>query len=136
MIQRIQSVYMLIVSILMGFYSFVDVAMVETAGNAKESLSLFDVSIISFILGLLVTILTFITIFKYKQLNLQITLCSVNILLIIAQVGVLIGALMQFTASNLFIANCMPVVAVIFLFLSITAIRKDKKLLSSYDRIR
>lgn len=137
-IQRIQSVYLLLVAILMGIYSFMDVAMVETAENVKISLSLWNASFISFILSLLVTVLSFITIFKYKHLKLQITLCSINILLIVAQVAVLIGVLMSgvYVSSNMFLANCMPVLAVIFLFLSISAIVKDKKLLSSYNRLR
>lgn len=137
-IQRIQSVYLLLVAILMGVYSFMDVAMVETTENVKASLSLWNASTVSFILSVLVTILSLITIFKFKHLKLQITLCSINILLIVAQVAVLIGVLMSgvYVSSNMFLANCMPVIAVIFLFLSISAIVKDKKLLSSYDRLR
>lgn len=137
-IQRIQSVYLLLVTILMGVYSFMDVAMVETVENVKNSLSLWEASTISFILSILVAILSLITIFKFKHLKLQITLCSINILLIVAQVAVLIGVLMSgvYVSSNMFIANCIPVIAVIFLFLSISAIVKDKKLLSSYDRLR
>lgn len=138
-IQRIQSVYLLLVSIIMGIYSFLEVAMVQNHENVNETLSLFNASPISFTLAILIVVLSLLTIFKYKHLKLQITLCCVSILLTLAQLTVLITTLamsQEYASCNMFLANCMPVIAVILLFLSISAIRRDKKLLSSYDRIR
>lgn len=137
-IQRIQSVYLLIVTILMAIYSFMDVVLVQSGTGAMEKLALFNASTISFILSLLVTLLSLITIFKYKQLNLQIALCVIGILLTATQFAVL---LIEMLSQNLvtvqfFICNCMPVAAIILFILSIAAIRRDKKILSSYDRIR
>ena len=80
-IQRIQSVYLLIVTILMAIYSFMNVILVQTA-TIMEKLTLFSASKISFIISLLVAIVSCITIFKYKKMNLQITLSSISILLI------------------------------------------------------
>ena len=45
-IQRIQSVYLLIASILMGCYSFSDVILVKTINETLEKVSLFDASLI------------------------------------------------------------------------------------------
>ena len=137
-IQRIQSVYLFISAVLMAVYSFLDVALVQNLTGALEKLSLFNASAISFILSILVAVLSLVTIFKYKQLNYQIGLCIVNCILIVTQLVVLVVELMsqEFNSVELFICNCMPIVSLIFMILSISAIRRDKKLLSSYDRLR
>ena len=136
-IQRIQSVYLLIVTILMAIYSFMNVVLVQSA-VIMEKLSLFSASKISFILSLLVAVVSCITIFKYKKMNLQITLSSINILLIITQVVMLVIEVLSkdYVTVEFFICNCIPVISVVFLILTIAAIRRDKKILSSYDRIR
>lgn len=136
-IQRIQSVYLLIVTILMAIYSFMNVVLVQSA-VIMEKLSLFSASKISFILSLLVAVVSCITIFKYKKMNLQITLSSINILLIITQVVLLVVEVLSksYIAVEFFICNCIPVISVLFLVLSIAAIKRDKKILSGYDRIR
>ncbi len=136
-IQRIQSVYLLIVSILMAIYSFMDVVLVQTA-TSMEKLSLFNAGKIPFILSVLVAVISFLTIFKYKKMNLQITLSSACILLMLTQVVLLVVEVYSMNYSNVefFICNCMPVLAVIFLGLAIAAIKRDKKILSGYDRLR
>lgn len=137
-IQRIQSVYLLIVTVLMAIYSFMDVVLVMNGAGVLEKLSLFSASTISFILSILVTVLSLLTIFKFKKLNLQITLCCVGILLLITQLGVLIWEILaqNYPTVDFLICNCMPVISIFFLILSVSAIRRDKKLLNSYDRLR
>ena len=136
-IQRIQSVYLLIVTILMAIYSFMNVILVQTA-TIMEKLTLFSASKISFIISLLVAIVSCITIFKYKKMNLQITLSSISILLIITQVVMLFIEVLSkdYTSVEFFICNCIPVISIVLLILTIAAIKRDKKILSSYDRIR
>ncbi len=136
-IQRIQSVYLLIVTIIMSVYSFLDVAFVQV-GTEITRLSLFNASAISFTLSALVAVLALITIFKYKQLNLQIVLCSVGILLTLTQIIVLVAELVaqEFDMVDFTMYNCMPIATIVFLILSIVGIKRDKKILSSYDRIR
>ena len=138
-IQRIQSVYLLIVTILMAIYSFSDVALVKTIVETFEKISLFDVSIISFILSMLISILSLITIFKYKSMKLQIALCSINIMLILTQFVVMIIDAFGLTVGQFdqfLLSNCLPLLSIVFLVLSISSIKRDMKLLSSYDRIR
>ncbi len=136
-IQRIQSVYLLIVTILMAIYSFMEVVLIQTA-TLMEKLSLFSASKISFLLSLLVAVISCITIFKYKKMNLQITMSSISILLIITQVILLVVEVLSknYISVEFFICNCIPIVSIVLLILTITAIRRDKKILSSYDRIR
>ncbi|MBE6309850.1 MAG: DUF4293 family protein [Bacteroidales bacterium] len=138
-IQRIQSVYLLLVTVLMSIYSFTDVILVKTISETFEKMSLFELSIISFTLSLLVAILSMISIFKYKSMKLQIALCSINILLVTTQLVVMImdalgQTIVQF--DQFLLSNCLPLISLVFLVLSISAIKRDMKLLSSYDRIR
>lgn len=137
-IQRIQSVYLLLVAILMAVYSFMNVVLVQSSVNPMEKLSLFDASTVSFMLSLLVAVLSAVTIFKYKKLNLQITLCSCNIILILGQLTVLVLEVIakNYISIEFFISNTMPVISIILLALSIAGIRRDKKILGTYDRIR
>ena len=138
-IQRIQSVYLLIASILMACYSFMDVILVKTVTATLEKISLFDVSVVSFMLSLLVAVLSLVTIFKYKALKLQLGLCFINILLTMTQVSLLVVAALNYKVALLdefLIQNCMPVMSIVFIGLAIAAIKRDKKLLSSYDRLR
>ena len=137
-IQRIQLVYLLLVAILMAVYSFMNVVLVQSSVNPMEKLSLFDASTVSFMLSLLVAVLSAVTIFKYKKLNLQITLCSCNIILILGQLTVLVLEVIakNYISIEFFISNIMPVISIILLALSIAGIRRDKKILGSYDRIR
>lgn len=137
-IQRIQSVYLLIVAILMAVYSFMNVVLVLTTAGVMSKLTLFDASPIAFILSLLVACISVVTIFKYKKLNLQIVLSSCGILLLITDIVVLVMSVInaRYVTVEFFICNCMPIIALVFLFLTISAIKRDKKILSSYDRIR
>lgn len=137
-IQRIQSVYLLFVAILMAIYSFMDVALLKFTQESGEVVALFDASPISFILSLLVACLSLLTIFKYKKMNLQIALSSIAILLTITQIIVLLVELFVNNDKEvgLFIGNCIPVISIVLLALTIAAIKRDKKILSSYDRIR
>lgn len=123
----------------MGFYSFMNVVLVKTITESFEKLTLFDLSAISFILSILVAVLSFVTIFKYKALKLQIGLCFINIMLIITQLAVMVIETLNLTRvifDQFLMANCMPVISIILMVLSISAIKRDKKLLSGYDRIR
>ena len=137
-IQRIQSVYLLLVTILMAIYSFSDVVLVKTIAESFEKIRLYDLSLVAFILSLLVTLLSFVTILKFKSMKLQIALCSVNIMLVLTQLVVMVEALGLTTAQfdQFLLSNCLPLLSVVFLVLSISSIKRDMKLLSSYDRLR
>ena len=138
-IQRIQSVYLLLVTVLMAIYSFTDVVLVKTISETFVKISLFDVSIISFMLSIVVAILSMITIFKYKSMKLQIALCSINIMLVLTQLILLVIEAFGLTTvqfDQFLLPNSLPLLAIVFLVLSISAIKRDMKLLSSYDRLR
>ena len=138
-IQRIQSVYLLLVTILMAIYSFSDVVLVKTIAESFEKIRLYDLSLVAFILSLLVTLLSFVTILKFKSMKLQIALCSVNIMLVLTQLVVMLVDALGLTTvqfDQFLLSNSLPLLSVVFLVLSISSIKRDMKLLSSYDRLR
>ena len=138
-IQRIQSVYLLLVTILMAIYSFSDVVLVKTIAESFEKIRLYDLSLVAFILSLLVTLLSFATILKFKSMKLQIALCSVNIMLVLTQLVVMVVDALGLTTvqfDQFLLSNSLPLLSVVFLVLSISSIKRDMKLLSSYDRLR
>ncbi|MBQ4917348.1 MAG: DUF4293 family protein [Muribaculaceae bacterium] len=138
-IQRIQSVYLLLVTILMAIYSFSDVVLVKTIAESFEKIRLYDLSLVAFILSLLVTLLSFVTILKFKSMKLQIALCSVNIMLVLTQLVVMVVDALGLTTvqfDQFLLSNSLPLLSVVFLVLSISSIKRDMKLLSSYDRLR
>lgn len=138
-IQRIQSVYLLLVTILMAIYSFSDVVLVKTIAESFEKIRLYDLSLVAFILSLLDTLLSFVTILKFKSMKLQIALCSVNIMLVLTQLVVMVVDALGLTTvqfDQFLLSNSLPLLSVVFLVLSISSIKRDMKLLSSYDRLR
>ena len=138
-IQRIQSVYLLLVTILMAIYSFSDVVLVKTIAESFEKIRLYDLRLVAFILSLLVTLLSFVTILKFKSMKLQIALCSVNIMLVLTQLVVMVVDAIGLTTvqfDQFLLSNSLPLLSVVFLVLSISSIKRDMKLLSSYDRLR
>ena len=138
-IQRIQSVYLLLVTILMAIYSFSDVVLVKTIAESFEKIRLYDLSLVAFILSILVTLLSFVTILKFKSMKLQIALCSVNIMLVLTQLVVMVVDALGLTTvqfDQFLLSNSLPLLSVVFLVLSISSIKRDMKLLSSYDRLR
>lgn len=138
-IQRIQSVYLLLVTILMAIYSFSDVVLVKTIAESFEKIRLYDLSLVAFILSLLITLLSFVTILKFKSMKLQIALCSVNIMLVLTQLVVMVVDALGLTTvqfDQFLLSNSLPLLSVVFLVLSISSIKRDMKLLSSYDRLR
>ena len=123
-IQRIQSLFLLIAAILMAVFAFI------TAN--------------SFEMPLLVGIITFLAvvdIFLYKNLQRQMTVCFVDIIIGLALIGamcyqayVITGEEGKELAWNWYLL--LPVVAVIFLMLAHKAMSNDKKKLRDSDRLR
>ena len=90
---------------------------------------------------LVIIILVFITIFKYKRRKLQIRLNNLTIFLNV----LLVGGIFYYTtileeqtgASSAYgIGAVFPLVAIILLFIANYNIRKDEKLIRSADRLR
>lgn len=150
MIQRIQSVYLLIITLLLAFSSFLTVGYFS-ADNGLTKAIFKPLAITSgenvfstwalLILLVVGSLLAFLTIFLFKNRPLQIRLSIFNALLMVGYYGALVFFIFK-TKSALsadFYADwkiCLPLIAFILNYLAIRAIGKDEVLVKSYDRIR
>lgn len=151
MIQRIQSVYLLLVALLMAATVFCP--LLELAGGDKfiyiySSLGigqLFGVQYptwgVVFFAGLS-ALFALVNIFLYKKRTLQMrvgTLTSLSILFFYVTFYVYFNtytAEYELTFSSLQFGLTLPIIALIFNVLAILRIKKDENLVKSLDRIR
>ena len=154
MIQRIQTVYLLIAEMLIGALFFVPFA--EIAGK-EGSIYQFDIkgiylegsknaeiiygSMPLVILWLMSMILVVATIFLYKNRVLQIRLSMINIFILLGLGGLIYyyvwsSAKILMGVYHLTIYLVFPVIAAILIYMAFKAIRKDELLVRSIDRIR
>lgn len=151
MIQRIQSVFLLLVTILMALTAF---SPIFTISSDVESYPFFsfgvgDFSEVEFhtwgifTFALLSSLLSLATIFIYKKRKVQIKLCYIIAVLIIAFYGTAIVYLNSYLGNvgesytyGFQYGIILPFVALILDMLAIARINKDEKLVKSLDRIR
>lgn len=154
MIQRIQTIYLLIAAFLMVLLFSNPIAEIVVTDNLF--LNLWHNKIISVNEDLftplstwpITVLLSFIiltellTIFLFKRRQIQIRLCIFNLLLMFGLVG-LIYFFTKYTLHNMEGMNSVflwpiicPMIAIILNYLALKAIQKDEKLVRSYDRIR
>ncbi len=135
MIQRIQSVYLLIVAILagLGIYSplWINDKLIIVKG--------FD-NIYILALFASVIVLSVLSIFLYNNRKLQFVLVRFNILINIILLGVF-GYYTQTLSGETLVSEkeiglIIPFVSIVFLYLTNTAIKKDEDLVKSVDRLR
>lgn len=149
MIQRIQSLFLLLTSIIMTATVFCP--LIELV-NKDASLS---VIFHSFGIGtdfptwgvlvfaILSALLAFINIFLFKKRKLQINIGYVTALCIViyyvtsmVYINAFLGKIDDSYTFNLQVGIILPVIALILDLLAISRIKKDEKLVKSLDRIR
>ncbi|WP_430412239.1 DUF4293 domain-containing protein [Kordia sp.] len=136
MIQRMQSVYMLLVAAIGGGLTFVFslYTMVnETIVFAKDEplfLGLFMAS----------AVLALITIFMFKNRKLQFVLNRFNIIFNLILLGVFVYRMLNLSGemevSEKGIGIILPIISIVLLVLANRAIKKDEDLVKSVDRLR
>ena len=152
MIQRIQSLYLLLAALLMSLTLFMPIASFGVAGETFEltafSLRCGEVSQSTVWMGImlvLATVLPLVTLFLFKRRTLQIRLCAVEIVLLLG--SLLMIGLYYWLTSRLFEgfevehrqfgwAAPMPLISLVLAYLASRAIFKDEVLVRSLDRIR
>ncbi|WP_445725606.1 DUF4293 domain-containing protein [Flavobacterium sp.] len=144
MIQRIQSVYLLIATVLsIGGVFFADLWKTVDGDVffAKNALSSGNGILITMALLFFVSaFLTFVAIFQYKKRQLQFVLGRLSILINF----ILLGILVYFTqnlsgeikVSEKGIGLLIPVFCIVLVVLANKAIKKDEELVKSVDRLR
>ncbi|HEY3388061.1 MAG TPA: DUF4293 domain-containing protein [Prolixibacteraceae bacterium] len=154
MIQRIQTVYLLIAEMLIGVLFFVPFA--EIAGK-EGSIYRFDMkgiylegvpkpeiiysSLPVVILWAVSLILILATIFLFKNRILQMRISTINIFIQLGLCGLIFyyvwsTAKILLGVYSLRIYLIFPVIAAILIYMAIRAINKDELLVRSIDRIR
>lgn len=136
MLQRIQSIYLLIAALVSSIAPMFLSLYTDSKGKlvyAKEDMVL---------LGMLMTsaLLSVITIFLFKKRQNQFVLGRLNILLNFALLGVLVyrSQILSGGAAALEkgIGMAIPLVSIVFIALANKAIKRDEDLVKSVDRLR
>lgn len=147
MIQRIQSVFLLLTALLMGG-TFLCPLVGITDGNTSLNFHSYGIGpdfptwgVLSF--AALSALLALVNIFLYKKRKLQVNIGYITALLIIVYYVTAMVYMNAFLARiegeytiNVQFGIILPVIALIFDLLAISRIKKDEKLVKSLDRIR
>ena len=155
MIQRIQTIYLLVIVVLSGItvfspladllnkpdnliylVDFKGISLIKVTGNIIDS-TIWGLTSVSAV----VPVLALITVFSYKNRVKQIRLTVINMLFMVCFYIFLAlylwpACVRLHTDWHLRIATVLPLVNLILSYLAIGAIGKDEKLIKSMDRIR
>lgn len=142
MIQRLQSIYLLIATILSAtpplFLLMSKASETIHDSNLLEKQNLIG-DLVS-VLFLASTLITCITIFLFKNRKKQILLCQISILINLFLLGLLIYLSLvlsgEFNSSKKDIEVFIPLFVILLLYLAKKAIKKDEDLVKSVDRLR
>lgn len=147
-IQRIQSVYLLIAVILMIVFAFFPALTFELGGREfvygalkAGKVGVTHIDPLMLMLVVLISLLAFIDIFLYKNLQRQMTVCFVDIIIGLAMlVAICIQAFVVNGKDGVTLQwqwyLALPVLSIIFLMLAHKAMSRDKKMLRDADRLR
>ncbi len=154
MIQRIQTLYLLLVTVLAGLMLLLPLAWFSN-GAERFTLEAFALqnnltgeTIPTLWLGILLaltTLVPFVTIFLFKRRLLQVRLCAVELVLLLGSQAMVLAyyllarrifVLEVFHQQGIHVAFLFPVVGMIFCYLALRAIMRDEVLVRSLDRIR
>jgi hypothetical protein len=137
MIQRIQTVYLLIALVILGALPYI--FPLFTMSDGKEFRFMSD-SFYTVLFGLSTT-LTLISILYFKKRQHQFVLNRLTIILNLILLGLFVyrslnlsGEAVQVSEKG--IGMFLPIVAIVFLALANRAIKKDEDLVKSADRLR
>lgn len=147
-IQRIQTVYLLIAIILMVVFAFFPALSFELGGKtvlygALESgrAGAMHIDPLLLTLVILISLLALMDIFLYKNIQRQMTVCFVDIIIGIAMlVAICIQAFYVGNRDGWIVSwqwyLILPVLSIIFLMMAHKAMSRDKKKLLDADRLR
>jgi|LGOV01.1.fsa_nt_gb hypothetical protein len=144
MIQRIQSIYLVLVSVLSGGLVLIFDFWKNENNQSVDIWTLFEhqdyllksISIAFF----LVALLAFISLMSFKHRILQINLNRFNILINLILLGLLVYHLLNLSGETMVsekgIGSFLPLASIVLLLFANLAIQKDEKLVKSVDRLR
>ena len=154
MIQRIQSIFLFLASIAIALMFFFPLA---NFFSENYSVQFWVIGIIKFtefsdsininslpllIIVPFIALLSFTTIFLYKNRKIQLKLIKFNLLLNIVLIALYFFYYIDYIEETTFanadylVGSFFPLISLLFLTLAFRAIRKDEKLVRSADRLR
>lgn len=146
MIQRIQTVYLLLTTITAVLFLTGEIFLLKNGTGISLSMINADMqsnalNLVLSVLLLAVPLFSFLIIFFYKKRKLQLRLTLLLLLLIIFMIGVSVYYVLKSTGTtdSGMVFNyklILPVLMLIFTFLAYKGIRKDEEIVRSYDRLR
>ena len=149
MIQRIQSVYLLVVTILMIICMCNPVGSIIASTNEISEFGNLCITLPEgtkdyapwalFAILMVVAILSFVTIFLFKKRMLQIRLTIFSSIMLIGYYLALVALALMLAEGTSFTPSwtiCLPFVAIVLNWLAIRGIGADEALVKAYDRLR
>jgi hypothetical protein len=136
MIQRIQTVYLILVALVTGGLSFYVSLWTNAAGNPVYAVDMIWLQLVF----LVSSALAIITVFLFKNRKNQFVLNRLNIILNLFLLGFFVYRSLSLSGetsvSEKGIGMLIPVFSIVFLVLANRAIKKDEDLVKSVDRLR
>jgi hypothetical protein len=144
MIQRIQSVYLFVALLISSAVVFILNLWVNMDGVGVFAFDLIKNEGVSLkgipILFLVSSILSLVTIFKFKNRQTQFVLGRLNILINLIILGLLVVHLQSLSGETFVsekgIGSALPLITIVLLVMANRAIKKDEDLVKSVDRLR
>ena len=134
MIQRIQSIYLVIAAILAGSSVFV-FDLLKTTNN-----TIYTFDKLYILLGIITsTILSLVSIFMFKNRKLQFVMNRLNIILNFILLAVFMYGSLNSPGEDVSSekgVGILPIISIVLLVLANKAIKKDEDLIKSVDRLR
>ena len=139
MIQRIQSIYLFIVTALGLTQCFFPFATVQGMSLGMNNCYIYAG------LAAITPIISLVSIFMFKKRILQMRLNSFNIILMVFQIISMLGYFFynksnniveEIISSHILMPFALPIINIILTYLAIRAIGKDEALVRSLDRLR
>ncbi len=144
MIQRIQSIYLLIATLLSGGLIFMLNLWVNEQGTKFFVMDSFNTeSLLLKVMGGLFfvsALLTFIAIFQFKKRQLQFVMGRLAILTNLILLGIVVyfsqNLSGEINVSEKGIGLLIPILTIVFVVIANKSIKKDEELVKSVDRLR
>ena len=136
MLQRVQTIYIIISAIVMGCLYFWFPTIADEAGNtiiARNEILVFGLIFVSIALSI-------ISILSFKKRQFQFVMNRLSIISNFVLLGVFVYRSLKISGETLVsekgIGVLLPIISIVFLVLANKAIKKDEDLVKSVDRLR
>lgn len=143
-LQRIQTVYLLVAVILMAIFTFMPVLSITNENNvfvvgALTNGIVNSPSIVLLVLDVLIVLFTIVTMFSFKNLKKQISMAGVLLLLVVTLLVTIAVMLVMQKGNGVAVLQwpvVFPIITMVMVMLARGGMKHDKKLLSDSERIR